>query len=204
MSRRRIPAAHRPDGVSAISSGRGTRSAHAPRSGTARGESCRRRRWRWRPAPRWPRRRCEMPSARIRSGSTSMRISSSGAPTTATLATPAICSRRRACTSIAVRPSSRRSLRPVRPSTAIGRSPGSLVSSVGRSCPSGSRARACRAARAPSAPSSACRCPSEARGGHRFAVAAHRAQLHEPRRGRDACSIGSATNRETSSAAAPS
>lgn len=40
---------------------------------------------------------CEvMFRARILAGSTSMRISSSGVPTTATLATPPICSSRRA------------------------------------------------------------------------------------------------------------
>ena len=49
------------------------------------------------------------PRARARSGSTSTRISSFGSPTTATLATPESCSRRRLWTSIAVRAIARRS-----------------------------------------------------------------------------------------------
>ena len=52
-----------------------------------------------------------------------------------------------------------RSPGPVRPSTAMGRSPGSLVSRVGRSARSGSGRGRCRAAPAPRAPSSPCRCP---------------------------------------------
>ena len=48
-------------------------------------------------------------SARSFSGSSSTRISSSGAPTTATLDTPSICSSRRAWTSVAVRAKLRKS-----------------------------------------------------------------------------------------------
>jgi len=62
----------------------------------------------------------------------------------ATLATPESCSSRRACTSSAVREMDWRSLVPERASTAIGRSPGSLVRRVGRSARSGSWARASR------------------------------------------------------------
>ena len=126
-----------------------------------------------------------IPSARAFSGITSTRISSSGAPTTATLATPASCSSRRACTSCAVRAIERRSPGPVRPNTAIGRSPGSLVSSVGRSArlrqpaagivePLAHREHRGRHVGA----------PGEFERRHRLAVAAHRAHIHESRRRR--------------------
>ena len=88
MSRRRYPALTGPIGVSAISSS-------ARNSVIARTEK---RNWPRRIVPPAPfafaactaiaTSLVERPSARMRSGSTSMRISSSGAPVTATLATP--------------------------------------------------------------------------------------------------------------------
>ena len=144
------------------------------------------------------------PSARIRSGSISTLISSLGSPTTATLAMPGSCSSRRACTSLAIRAMLRRSPELVRPSTAIGRSPGSLVSRVGRSACSG---------RAPRALSSRSRTCSTV-----LAILVPQENLSvvvtSPFRATDfkstrpgvaatASSIGSATNRDISSAAAP-
>ena len=145
------------------------------------------------------------PSARMRSGSTSTRISSSGSPTTATDATPVSCSRRRACTSSAARATARRSPGPVSASTAIGRSPGSDVSSVGRAAVPGSELRALssfsRTARTvlaisvPHAKRSVV-VPSPFRETDRISTI--------PGVFPTAFSIGSAMKRETSSGAAPS
>ena len=179
----------------------------------------------------WPRRMvppapvtfcCEMasatsavvsPSARSRSGSSDTRISSRGAPATATLATPSICSSRRACTSAAVRARVRRSTPPspvlpagrdVSASTAMGRSPGSLVSSVGRSVFSG---RALREASSRSRTASTVARISVPHAKRAVVVASPlRLTLRSstsPGVAPMACSMGSATKRDTSVAAAP-
>ena len=121
---------------------------------------------------------------------------------------PSICSSRRACTSDTVRARLRRSRALAESlftaSTAIGRSPGSLVSSVGRSARSGSRPRAA---------SSRSRTVSTV---PRMSVpqAKRAVVVTSPLRLTDrsstnpgvaamASSIGSATNRDTSGAAEP-
>jgi len=145
-----------------------------------------------------------IPIARIFSGSTSIRISSSGAPVTATLATPGSCSSRRACTSFAERAMELRSPFPVSASTAIGRSPGSLVKSVGRSAVLGSELRAL-SSRSRTASTVVCMSVPHAK----CAVVVtwpFRLTLRSSTRpgvAEIAVSTRSATKRETSSAAAP-
>ncbi len=144
------------------------------------------------------------PSARILSGSASIRISSSGDPTTATLAMPAICSRRRACTSRALRAIDEMSPLPVSASTAIGRSPGSLVRSVGRSAVDGSwlralssRSRTLSTVVLMSVPHANCSVVVT----DPFRLTLRRST--RPGVAATASSTGSATNRDISSAAAP-